>query len=1368
MSEAKWHLNRAGIFNYWYYDETYFDFSDGKMLLRGSNGSGKSVTTASLLPMLLDGKTNPTRLDPFGSGARKIEDYLLGEKDISTYEERTGYLMLEYKSAGMEKYITTGIGIQARRDNKPTKWYFVITDGRRIGTDIELLKKEGDSKRPLSRKQLENVVAGGGFVVQTRREYAELVNRFLFGFETMDAFEDMVNLLVELRKPKLSKDFTPTVIYSLLEDALPPLKDDTLHSVSDSLENIDVAQGQLLQAKQEFDLLKRLGDVYSKYHQAVLAKVADKWLYVEAKLAQKKSDLMETEREQESLTSQKEEIERDLHVIRNRLVILNEEESSLKQHNVFMLGKERKNLEELESRLTRERTDAEDQLGRKKRDLTSQQVALEALVMQLETTQKDIRELQEELEDHAQGSGFKAHETLNEDYARMLGEMDFSYWSKEARDHLLLLTDIRAKIVEQDRLLAALVVSSRKVGECEKARDTELIQEKDWLRIFDVEMEKIEMSLLSWKEGSIFPISDLEWQEVLQRLHLLYDETPSLYLALEPIRKALDRFKGELELKKVDLNYKMEMQQGLLVETRRELESWQQTEIPEPERESALNEERRELEAAGERVWSFYELVDFHEHVPQDVRNRMEGALNQAGIMDALVSEKPLKLKANRQIIANPVLLSQTLEDFLYPVEIVDGISSAYVAAVLQSIEVDSDVAQSATVIASDGNYRIGILDGTSLPMYEAMYVGRENRERYRQSQIEKLEAAIVVIEQEKLALQNSIQQIEERVEAGNSALLRLPVDTNLVVADREIKATRTRLQEFEVRLETLKQELVEQKEAHSIIELELNQWKKEYGLKVTEADILDSMKSANDYIGALGDLQDNSRNVRHTERNIVDSELRLDGIREEIDEKEMVLSDRSRQLEKVLDSLASIRAQLELEGEHEILARIDSCLKEKTTLTAEEMSLRNKHPYILADLRTADQLLAKLQTENHFYGQITVSWERLFKLEYARYEDGESADWSALALYYQERFKEDGTVNTRKRLANLTVELMQDLSKYSPTLQESVMLPVENWMEEAFPDDLQMMITEWREYSVRQLLDVADEQNRRASIFAVIEELQLYISEQEGYLKAEDHKLFEEILLHSIGNVLRQLINRAEKWAIQMNQILKRQENSSGLSLSIEWRARAAEQEGELHTKDLVELLRRGPQTLSEAEVERMIQHFRSKIDYAKVVMEKDEEIQTLHDVMKYVLDYRKWFEFKLSYKKENEPKRELSNTKFYQFSGGEKAISMYLPLFTAVYSRYQDAENMAPYIIALDEAFAGIDELNIAELFKATEELGFDYILNSQSLWGDYATVQDLNIYQLIRPKNANFVTYLAYHWNGNKRVQIGEEVDESEAVR
>ncbi|MBR2758470.1 MAG: hypothetical protein IKD52_10430, partial [Exiguobacterium sp.] len=96
-AQNRWQMNRAGLLNFWYYTEETFDFSDGKLLLRGSNGSGKSVTMQSFLPVLLDGKKSPDRLDPFGSRARRMEDYLLGEKEVVGREERTGYLFIEYK-----------------------------------------------------------------------------------------------------------------------------------------------------------------------------------------------------------------------------------------------------------------------------------------------------------------------------------------------------------------------------------------------------------------------------------------------------------------------------------------------------------------------------------------------------------------------------------------------------------------------------------------------------------------------------------------------------------------------------------------------------------------------------------------------------------------------------------------------------------------------------------------------------------------------------------------------------------------------------------------------------------------------------------------------------------------------------------------------------------------------------------------------------------------------------------------------------------------------------------------------------------------------------------------------------------------------
>lgn len=59
---SKWQMNRAGVLNFWYYDDEVFDFSDGKLLLRGSNGSGKSVTMQSFIPVLLDGKNHLTAL----------------------------------------------------------------------------------------------------------------------------------------------------------------------------------------------------------------------------------------------------------------------------------------------------------------------------------------------------------------------------------------------------------------------------------------------------------------------------------------------------------------------------------------------------------------------------------------------------------------------------------------------------------------------------------------------------------------------------------------------------------------------------------------------------------------------------------------------------------------------------------------------------------------------------------------------------------------------------------------------------------------------------------------------------------------------------------------------------------------------------------------------------------------------------------------------------------------------------------------------------------------------------------------------------------------------------------------------------------
>ena len=52
--DNRWKMNRIGFVNFWLYDEEDFEFCDGKLLLRGQNGSGKSITTQSFIPFVLE------------------------------------------------------------------------------------------------------------------------------------------------------------------------------------------------------------------------------------------------------------------------------------------------------------------------------------------------------------------------------------------------------------------------------------------------------------------------------------------------------------------------------------------------------------------------------------------------------------------------------------------------------------------------------------------------------------------------------------------------------------------------------------------------------------------------------------------------------------------------------------------------------------------------------------------------------------------------------------------------------------------------------------------------------------------------------------------------------------------------------------------------------------------------------------------------------------------------------------------------------------------------------------------------------------------------------------------------------------------
>ncbi|MDD6794808.1 MAG: AAA family ATPase, partial [Clostridiaceae bacterium] len=269
----RWTANKLGLFNFWYYDNEEFKLSNGKIIFRGTNGSGKSVTTQSFIPLLLDGDKRPSRIDPFGSSARKIENYILvNEND----DDRISYLYMEFVKPESNNYITIGMGLRGRKGKQLESWYFILKDGRRVNYEFKLYKYSGE-KYPLTAKQLENELGEGNVFTKSQKEYMEKVNEHLFGYSDIDSYKDLLNLLIQLRSPKLSKDFKPTVIYDILKQSLNTLSDDDLRPMAEAMNNMDSLNLRLEELKKSIDAVNRIKKIFDIYNMNILYQKAERY-----------------------------------------------------------------------------------------------------------------------------------------------------------------------------------------------------------------------------------------------------------------------------------------------------------------------------------------------------------------------------------------------------------------------------------------------------------------------------------------------------------------------------------------------------------------------------------------------------------------------------------------------------------------------------------------------------------------------------------------------------------------------------------------------------------------------------------------------------------------------------------------------------------------------------------------------------------------------------------------------------------------------------------------------------------------------------------------------------------------------------------
>ncbi|WP_253701685.1 TIGR02680 family protein [Bacillus sp. FJAT-27445] len=1363
----RWKMNRAGLLNFWYYDEETFDFVDGKLLLRGSNGSGKSVTMQSFLPVLLDGKKSPDRLDPFGSKARRMEDYLLGEKGVVDRDERTGYLFLEYKKENSDQYVTTGIGLQAKRHKEMKFWGFVITDNRRIGDSFQLYQIYQGEKIPLSAKELENRIGTGGQVVRGQKEYMDLVNKHIFGFQTLDAYDDLIKLLIQLRSPKLSKDFRPTVIYEILESALPPLGDDDLRHLSDTIENMDQSRQQLEQLEREYNAAKKLVNFYDLYNRYILAEKAENILKVEKGFKAVSRQKEETEARIDKLSEEIRLLQQDYEMYSDRLQVAKGEEERLNRHEVWRLQRELNELEEKLRILTSDFERKQKQLDDKKAQESSQKSKLNKIGQDIYESEKEEASHAEEMELDAREAGFFGHGQNFEDYRRNgKSGFDFTVWDREAQAHANLLEDIRNDYRNQEQYRKEMDAKYREASDLKQNIDKQRNEQSDLAKLFEEDRQNLEDAIFRWAAN--YPelqIGDERLRVISRSIGGLYEEN-NFDDVKAPIMDAIYAYQQELAAQigtlKASLDAKLLEAAGYEEERNR----WKNMNDPEPERAEATSRFRGRLMDEGRAFVPFYAAVDFKDSVSDEQKRRMEAALKHSGILDSLIISNPKDFENDRYIKPNPSMFGHTLADYLKP-DLEEGhpVSKELVDDVLRTILIGEEpgIDTTSTIsIDEQGFYRIGDLFGHAPDEGEPSFIGRSSRKRFQREKVAEFEKKASIAFEEVAELKSETERLQRLSEDAKRIKDSFPTDRDL----REIHAN---LERYRTRIETLlanhdrvdSQYKFAAQEYHSlkqVIQEKTKLLNLQAGLESCESAIK-YMNSYNRFLGKLQNLKIMLTGF-YREKDLIDA--RLGELEEEIIEIAGERNNLEISARRTKAEIESVKTQLQLEGVDEVRKRIAEVQRELADCGKELNRIQGTLPARKENAKQEKEKLETLKREVSFWSALYESWKYAFSEELSRgfivVED--PAPGTVFNLFQAELKKYD-RAKMNELLSKAYYSEQSDLMEYRLTEYDQPLDLPEDLQFIDLNQTEQLQIDNWVQVNRRKNI-LMEYHGQKASPYYVFETLGGELETKQQLLDEQDRQLYEDIILKSVGSILRARINRANEWIRKMDKLMAGRNSSSGLTFSIAWKPKTAETEEEIDTQELVDLLQMNSKFLKEEDFSKITRHFQSKISKAKELIELRNEGNTLHQVLKEVLDYRKWFSFILSYRREGEPKRELTNNAFYKFSGGEKAMAMYIPLFTAAYSRYQEAAPSAPYIISLDEAFAGVDENNIRDMFQVVEELGFNYIMNSQALWGDYDTVKGLAISELVRPKNADYVTVIRYKWDGVKKIlDVGEPV-------
>ena len=1395
----RWKPLRAGLVDLYHYDDQEFAFHDGRLLLRGNNGAGKSKVLALMLPFLLDGEMAGHRLEPDGDPAKKMEwNLLLGGEH--PHPERTGYTWLELgrvDADGVEHHATIGAGIKAVRGRGVVRRWFFTADAR-VGHDLHLT--DPATRTVLTQDRLADALEGRGRIVESARAYRALVDERFFGLGEV-RYAALVDLLVQLRQPQLSRRPSESRLSDALTSALPPLDQAVLSDVAETFRSLEEDRATLERAATAHAAAGTFLGHYRRYARAAARRAAQAPRLTQSRHERTSRDLTAAQADAEAAQSAHDDAQDALEAAGALLEVLAVRATELAQDPRHRSVTAVEDARAAASRAGEDLAAATARTDQARARLEAATAARDAAAAEARVAREAADRAAGALAEPAATAGVPAPDALVVPAGPVgpvgpVGSAADAAGPADATD----ATDVDAAaragadVVRQRRAALARVRSAvrerdgaaqsveRALGEVERleTEDTDLaarhqrsIEER--AAAADAHLAAVRAHLGATTQLAVGDVegvlADLAgWARTL--------DGPSP--AARAVSLARDARTGAMAEQRAELR-----QQGAAADGRAErlradlarLESGGHL-PPEP---SPTRDPARRAGRAGAPLWR---LVDVAPTLDDGERAGLEAALEGAGLLDAWVGPDGELLGEAGEGVVDDVLL-RALPPRERPVSSLLGAltvslpegdqgaaspspgpsegalpSAQVVSDVLASIalvaDADADADADASAgpagsvwVCADGRFGSPVATG-SWHKGSARHLGAGARERARTAALTAARAELAGVEQHRYDLADALDALGRAARVLADEAEALPGPAALVAADAAAVSLAAQREALRPRSQAAGQALERARAALADVQAELTEAAEDLRLP-PGADALDAVAEAlHRYELALATLWPARRALRRAE-----TDLARRG--EQAADDEAAVDQRAQESRRAAGDAAAADERLD------VLSRTVGA--EAAELLAELEQVRERRRAAQGERAAADSALRAALERRGAAGARRDGLARELETTAAARADAVEAlrrfaSTGLLAVAVPEvehpdpaqPWAPDPAVRLARRLDAALVDVAVEDEAWERV--QSRVTGEARVLDDVLAVDGHRAVLYVRDDGI--VVDVTF-RGHPSTVLELEEALGADVAARTELLDSREREVIESYLVDEVASTLAELITDAEAQVARMNAELERRPTSTGMRLRLVWTVREDGPPGLSAARE--RLLRQSADAWSATDRAAVGDFLQGQI---RAVRAADPGGAWL-DQLTRALDHRSWHRFAIQ-RRQNGQWRSATGPA----SGGEKVLAASVPLFAAASAHYGSAPNpLAPRLITLDEAFAGVDDTARADYLGLLAAFDLDVVMTSEREWGCYPQVPGLGISQLSRVEGVDAVLVTPWRWDGRELSQTPQTPQASPAA-